>query len=134
MGAFARWGVVALAAAAVGVAGCGDEVAQLMERSKDAFHEANPAYEEMEGIVAGVPRLAQYDVDIDAGSDASDPENAVSFNLELPDGGTIKQPGNLFFVTETALYGINPDFLAKGVKQDVDRDGRVEFGEGIPDA
>ena len=28
---------------------------------------ANPAYEEMEGIVAGVPRLAQYDVDIDAG-------------------------------------------------------------------
>ncbi len=69
----------------------------------------------MEGIVAGVPRLAQYDVDIDAGADASDPENAVSFSLELPDGETLKQPGNLFFVTETSLYGTNPDFLAKGV-------------------
>jgi hypothetical protein len=112
----------------------GDEVAELLAASKDAFAEANPAYEEMEGIVAGVPRLAQYDVDIDAGADASDPENAVSFSLELPDGETLKQPGNLFFVTETALYGTNSDFLAKGVKQDVDGDGKSEFGEGIPDA
>jgi hypothetical protein len=111
-----------------------DEVAGILERSKETFTKANPSYEEMEGIVAGVPRLAQYDVDIDAGADASDPENAVSFNLELADGGTIKQPGNLFFVTETALYGTNPDFLAKGVKGDVDGNGRVDFGEGLPDA
>lgn len=112
----------------------GDEVEALLERSKNAFSAANPAYEEMEGIVAGVPSLAQYDVDIDAGSDASDPENAVSFSLELPDGEVLKQPGNAFFVTETALYGTNPDFLADGVAQDLDRDGREEFGEGIPDA
>jgi hypothetical protein len=112
----------------------GDEVERLLSESKDAFAEANPAYEEMEGIVAGVPRLAQYDVDIDAGSDASDPESAVSFSLELPDGETLKQPGNLFFVVETSLFGTNPDFLAKGTKQDVDGDGREEFGEGIPDA
>jgi hypothetical protein len=112
----------------------GDEVERLLTDSKQAFAKANPAYEEMEGIVAGVPRLAQYDVDIDAGSDASDPESAVSFSLSLPNGETLKQPGNLFFVTETALYGTNPDFLAKGVEQDVDRDGREEFGEGIPDA
>jgi hypothetical protein len=112
----------------------GARVERILARSKRAFGAANPAYEEMEGIVAGVPRLAQYDVDIDAGSDASDPESAVSFSLELPDGETLKQPGNLFFVTETALYGTNPDFLAEGVKQDVDRDGEAEFGEGIPDA
>jgi hypothetical protein len=111
-----------------------EELAGILTRSKDAFVQANPSYEEMEGIVAGVPRLAQYDVDIDAGSDASDPENAVSFNLDLPGGGTLKQPGNLFFVTETALYGTNPDFLAKGVKGDVDGNGRVDFGEGLPDA
>ena len=98
------------------------------------FAEANPAYEEMEGIVAGVPRLAQYDVDIDAGTDASDPENAVSFSLELPSGETLKQPGNLFFVTETALYGTNPDFLAEGAKADLDGNGKVDFGEGLPDA
>jgi hypothetical protein len=112
----------------------GDEVQQILDDSKSAFTVANPAYEEMEGIVAGVPRLAQYDVDIDAGSDASDPENAVSYSLELPNGETLKQPGNLFFVTETSLYGTNPDFLAKGVKGDVDGNGTVEFGEGLPDA
>ncbi len=110
-----------------------EEVSALLTESKDAFVAANPAYEEAEGIVAGVPRLAQYDVDIDAGSDASDPESAVSFNLELPDGKTLKQPGNLFFLTETALYGTNPDLLAD-VKQDANCDGKAEFGEGIPDA
>jgi len=112
----------------------GEDVERILKESKDAFTVANPAYEEMEGIVAGVPRLAQYDVDIDAGSDASDPESAVSFSLELPNGETLKQPGNLFFVTETSLFGTNPDFLAKGVKGDVDGSGTVEFGEGLPDA
>jgi Imelysin len=111
----------------------GDKVQTLMADSKEAFEAANPAYEEMEGVVAGVPRLAQYDVDIDAGSDASDPESAVSFSLELPDGETLEQPGNLFFVTETSLYGTNPDFLAD-VPQDVDGDGKEEDLEGIPDA
>jgi hypothetical protein len=112
----------------------GETVQRILDDSKEAFTVANPAYEEMEGIVAGVPRLAQYDVDIDAGADGSDPENAVSFSLELPNGETLRQPGNLFFVTETSLYGTNPDFLAKGVKGDVDGDGKVEFGEGLPDA
>ncbi len=110
------------------------EVESLLRESKRNYVRANPAYEEMEGIVAGVPRLAQYDVDIDAGADGSDPENAVAFSLELPDGGTLEQPGNLFFVTETSLYGTNRDFLASGVEQDLDGDGRAEFGEGIPDA
>ncbi len=112
----------------------GDEVEQLLSESKDAFVAANPAYEEMEGIVAGVPRLAHYDVDIDAGSDASTPEDAVSFTLTTPQGETLKQPGNLFFLTETALYGTNPELQAKGTEPDVNGDGKVEFGEGLPDA
>lgn len=112
----------------------GDEVAEILGESKDVFVVANPAYEQMEGIVAGVPRLAHYDVDIDAGSDASTPEDAVSFSLTTPDGKELKQPGNLFFLTETALYGTNPDLLAKGVEGDVDGSGEVEFGEGLPDA
>lgn len=110
------------------------EVEELMTEAKDAFVAANPSYEEMEGIVAGVPRLAHYDVDIDAGSDASDPESAVSFSLRIPGGETMRQPGNLFFLTETALYGTNPGLQAKGVEPDVDGDGEVEFGEGLPDA
>ena len=111
----------------------GEEMEEILTTSKEAFEVANPAYEEMEGIVAGVPRLAQYDVDIDAGADASDPENAVSFSLDLPNGEVLKQPGNMFFVVETSLFGTNPDFLANG-SQDVDGDGKQEFGEGVPEA
>ncbi len=102
--------------------------------ARNAFIKANPAYEEMEGIVAGIPRTAQYDTDIDAGSDAFDPESAVSFNLKLNDGTVMKQPGNLFFLLETSLYGTNDDLVVKGVKPDVNCDGKVEFGEGLPDA
>lgn len=112
----------------------GEDVERILSESKATFVEANPAYEEMEGIVAGVPRLAQYDVDIDAGSDASTPEDAVSFTLTTPSGKQLKQPGNLFFLTETALYGTNPDLAAKGTQPDVDGNGKVEFGEGLPDA
>ena len=112
----------------------GEEVEQILTDSKQAFVAANPAYEEMEGIVAGVPRLAQYDVDIDAGSDAATPEDAVSFTLTTPQGEKLKQPGNLFFLTETALYGTNPDLQAQGTQPDIDGDGKVEFGEGLPDA
>ena len=110
------------------------EVERQLSDAKRAFTAANPNYEEMEGIVAGVPRLSHYDVDIDAGSDASDPESAVSFSLTLDDGTKLEQPGNLFFLTETALWGTNPDLAAKGVEPDVDCDGKVEFGEGLPDA
>jgi hypothetical protein len=102
--------------------------------AKNAFVKANPAYEEMEGIVAGIPRTAQYDTDIDAGSDASDPASAVSFNLKLPNGEVMMQPGNLFFLIETSLYGTNEDLVVKGVKPDVNCDGKVSFGEGLPDA
>ena len=88
----------------------------------------------MEGVVAGVPSLAEYDVIIDAGSDASDPESAVPFDLETPAGRTFKQPGNFNFLIETAAFGTEPKFQAKGVEPDLDGDGKVEFGESVPDA
>lgn len=111
------------------------QVEKVLNEAKAAFVEANPAYEEMEGIVAGVPRLAHYDVDIDAGSDAgTDPANAVSFSIDVPGGETLVQPGNLFFLAETALYGTNPDLQAKGADPDINGDGKVEIGEGLPDA
>jgi hypothetical protein len=72
----------------------GSEVRQLVRRAQAGFRAANPSYEEMEGVVAGVPELADYDVIIDAGGDASDPENAVPFDIETPDGRTFEQPGN----------------------------------------
>jgi high-affinity iron transporter len=59
----------------------------------------------MDGVVAGVPELADFDVSIDAGGDASDPENAVSFSIKTPAGKTFKQPGNFNFLVETSLVG-----------------------------
>jgi len=110
------------------------EVKRLVERLQHDFHEANPAYEEMEGVVAGVPELADYDVIIDAGGDAGDPENAVPFSIETPAGKTFEQPGNFNFLVETAVYGTEPRFQAEGVKADLNDDGKVTFGEAVPDA
>ena len=104
-----------------------DEVAKLMKEAKATFVDANPAYEEMEGVVAGVPELADYDVIIDAGGDASDPETAVPFSIKTEDGRTFKQPGNLFFLVESSLYGTEPKFSAKA---DLDGDGKVGLRRG----
>jgi Imelysin len=111
-----------------------DEVASFVERAQDGFRAANPSYEEMEGVVAGVPELADFDVIIDAGGDASDPENAVPFDIETPDGRTFEQPGNFNYLIETSAFGTDPRFQAEGVEPDLDGDGKVEFGESVPDA
>jgi hypothetical protein len=110
------------------------EVRRLVGQAQDEFAVANPAYEEMEGVVAGVPSLAEYDVIIDAGGDGSDPENAVPFDLRTPGGRTFKQPGNFNFLIETTVFGTEPRFAAGGVEPDLDGDGTVEFGEALPDA
>jgi hypothetical protein len=111
-----------------------EQVAGLIERMQATFREANPAYEEMEGVVAGVPSLADFDVIIDAGADKSDPENAVPFSIRTPAGKTYEQPGNFFFLLETSLWGTEERFAAKGVEPDLDGDGKVTFGEALPDA
>jgi hypothetical protein len=111
-----------------------DEVAAFVGRAQEGFRAANPSYEEMEGVVAGVPELADFDVIIDAGGDASDPENAVPFDIETPDGRTFEQPGNFNYLIETSAFGTDPKFQATGVEPDLDGDGKLEFGESVPDA
>ena len=110
------------------------DVRSAVEGMQATWREANPRYEEMEGVVAGVPELSEFDVIIDAGADASDPENAVPFDVKLPGGKVLEQPGNFFFLTETSLFGTNPDFQARGVEPDLDGDGKAGFGEAVPDA
>ena len=110
------------------------KVKTLVEEAQATFSRANPAYEEMEGVVAGVPSLADFDVIIDAGADKSDPENAVPFSLETPAGKTYEQPGNFNYLIETSAFGTEPAFAAKGVEPDLDGDGEVSFGESMPDA
>ena len=106
---------------------------QVKQLQKD-MQAANPSYEEMEGVVAGVPELADYDVIIDAGSDGSDPESAVPFSIETKAGKEYKQPGNFFNLVETSTFGTEPKFTAKDVEPDLNGDGKVEFGEALPDA
>ena len=108
--------------------------AQVAE-AKARFLKANPAYELMEGIVAGVETLAQFDVDLDAGIAAIDgTEGVVSFDVKLPDGKVLAKPGNFFFLTEVTLWGTRPEWTAQSVQPDLDGNGKVEFGEVLPDA
>jgi hypothetical protein len=110
------------------------EVQPLIQEARQAWRQASPLYEQMEGIVAGTPSLADYDVILDAGaSGAEDPEGAVPFDLTLPDGRVLPKPGNLFGVNESALWGTWPEYKAP-VDADFDGDGQIEFGEALPDA
>jgi Imelysin len=111
----------------------GAEVKRVLTRSKALWVEGNPYYERVEGVVAGTPSLAVYDVILDAGSSAAeDPASAVPFDLRLADGRVLRKPGNLFNLTEGMLWGSRPELVAKGV--DFDGDGRLAFGEVLPDA
>jgi hypothetical protein len=113
----------------------GEELAPMLEEMKSSWIEGNPYYEQMEGVVAGTPSLAEYDVILDAGSSAAeDPESAVPFDLELSDGTTLEQPGNLFNLTEGALWGTLPEAMPQSTPADLDGNGTEDFGEVLPDA
>ncbi len=113
------------------------EVSSILLGLKPAFSRAHKAYEEEEGIIAGVPSLAQYDVIMDSGTSAADDaQTAVPFDLKLPNGKVLPKPGNFFHaLLEPTIWGTDARFVAPGgVKADLDRDGAVEFGEVLPDA
>lgn len=116
-------------------AASGAEVSETLLSAKTAWMTASPLYEQMEGIVAGVPSLAEFDVILDAGaSGEEDPEGAVPFDLTLPDGRVLPKPGNLFGVTESALWGTEPEYTVPDLQPDLDGNGAVDFGEALPDA
>jgi hypothetical protein len=110
------------------------EVSAALNEAKSAWVAASPLYEQMEGIVAGTPSLAEYDVILDAGTSAEeDPKGAVPFDLTLPDGRVLPKPGNLFGVLESTLWGTYAEFTT-GIEADLDGNGSVDFGEKLPDA
>lgn len=103
--------------------------------ARAAWVKASPLYEQMEGIVAGTPSLAPFDVTIDAGSAAAQGgDTIVTFDLNLADGRTLQKPGNLFGVTESALWGTEAAYTAKTVVADFDGNGVVDLGDALPDA
>jgi hypothetical protein len=109
------------------------EVAKTLADARALWVRGNPYYERVEGVVAGTPSLSVYDVILDAGSSAKeDPASAVPFDLSLSSGKVLRKPGNLYNLTEGMLWGTLPQYVAR--KVDLDRDGRIEFGEVLPDA
>ena len=111
-----------------------EAMAELLATAKEQWIEASTHYELDEGIVAGVPSLAFYDIWIDAGAPAADdPEEALEWQLVLADGTTLDSPGNFYHnLTEPALYGTSDEFTA--LATDLDGDGEVALGEALPNA
>jgi hypothetical protein len=111
-----------------------DELAQLVADARDQWLIASQYYELNEGIVAGVPVLSEFDVLLDAGpSGEEDPNEALDWTLDLPNGEQLAQPGNYFHsLLEPTLWGTKPEFT--GAQVDLDGDGEVSVGEALPDA
>lgn len=111
------------------------EAMAALTEARTAWMAASPLYEKVEGIVAGTPALATFDVILDAGASGDeDPENAAPIDLTLPNGRVLLRPGNLFGVTESTLWGTDSDYIAGNVAADWDGDGALAFGEVAPDA
>lgn len=112
-----------------------DVVRSMIEGTRAAFIAANPQYERMEGVVAGVPGLSQFDVILDAGTAGSDGgDSAVPFDLTLPDGRTLPKPGNLFEVNESTLWGTDPAYTVPDLQADFNGNGQADLGDSLPDA
>ncbi|MEZ4572628.1 MAG: imelysin family protein [Thermomicrobiales bacterium] len=110
------------------------EMPELIFAARDAWITASTHYELDEGIVAGVPSLADFDVWIDAGpSSDEDPVEARDWKLELPNGELMDRPGNFFHsLLEPAIWGTNDAFV--GATLDLDGDGEVGAVDVLPEA
>jgi hypothetical protein len=109
------------------------QVAEVISAARSAWMAASPGYERVEGIVAGVPSLAEFDLILDAGSSGAEGgDSVVPFDLKLPNGQVLAKPGNLFGVTESTLWGTEPSF--QGGVADLDGDGSTGFGDTLPEA
>lgn len=113
----------------------GATIRPLIMSMREAFSRSHTGYESVEGIVAGVPSLSAFDTILDAGSPGSEGgDNVADFTLKLPDGTELAQPGNFFHILlEPLVYGTDEAHL-KLTAVDVDGNGIVEAGDGLPDA
>jgi len=103
------------------------------EEMKKAWLASSNSYEVMEGIVAGIPSLAKYDLILDAGNPGTEKEDVAPYDLTLPDGKVLKRPGNLFHhLLEPALWGTRKEFVA--MEADLNGNGKIELGEVLPKA
>ena len=105
-----------------------DDVIKAIQAAQKDWIAVSPLYEQMEGIVAGVPVLSKYDPILDAGV-----KGETDYDVMLPDGKVLSKPGNLFGLLETTLWGTDKDYIVD-VRVDFDGNGKQDFGEVMPDA
>ncbi len=112
------------------------ELPQLIERLREEYKAMDSfGYETIEGIVAGVPSLADFDVYLDAGvpgDQAGGGTPVAPVVIALPGGGKIDHEGSLFtYLIEPMLWGSNHKLV---VPADLDRDGKIGERESLPRA
>jgi len=114
--------------------GDGTTLRPILLKLRETWAAADNAYENVEGIVAGVPSLAEYDVLLDSGRAEGEGDNVAQITLKLPDGKEVKNPGSFYnWLIEPQLFGTKAEWVAlKDI--DVDGDGKVGFGDVLPDA
>lgn len=105
-----------------------EDVVKLIQSAQTNWMAISPIYEQMEGIVAGVPLTNQYDVILDAGD-----KGDTGYDVTLPDGTVLEQPGNLFGLLETTLWGTD-EAAVIDLDADFDGSGTQDFGEVMPNA
>ena len=112
--------------------GDGSTLRPVVLKMRECWNNADNSYENVEGIVAGVPSLAKYDVLLDSGR--SEGDNVAEFTLKLPNGKEVKNPGSFYnWLIEPQLFGTKTEWI--GAKEiDVDGDGKIGFGDVLPEA
>lgn len=113
-----------------------DEVMRLVTALRENYKAMDSfGYETIEGIVAGVPTLSDFDVYLDAGvpkDQAGGGTPVAPVVLGLPDGSKIDREGCLFtYLIEPMLWGSNKKLV---VPVDLDRDGKIGPRESLPRA
>lgn len=97
-----------------------DQVTKLVDKMQKNYKGMDSfGYETIEGIVAGVPSLAHYDITLDAGVPASEgPDDVAEVSLDLGNGKKIDRQGALFtYIIEPALWsGDNRWIISAGQK------------------
>lgn len=111
----------------------GDALAGAVATLRRQWLAASNEYETIEGIVAGLPATAVHDLILDAGNPGGAADDVADYDLTLPDGTVLHQPGSLFHsITEPLFWGMEPGGIALAV--DFDGDGQSGRGEVLFDA
>lgn len=97
-----------------------NEVAALIARMRDAYQRIDSyGYEYVEGIVAGVPSLMKYDIELDSGvpaAKAAVQDNVADVTVKAGDLTLTKEGSLNNFLIEATVFGTNPRFTDGSVK------------------